>query len=279
MLDRIHESTERLSDAEKRVATWVLDHPREAAESTVAKVARESGASEPSVIRFCRRIGLSGFRELTIRLTEALSRPDSYIHQDVCADDATADAVTKVVDASIRALVDLRGTLSTMPLDEVVSHMVAARQWVFAGLGASGHVAGDAFHKFFRLGTPCSALTDNATIRQFASIAGQRDIILAISKSGNWGELIPSLTKARDNGAVIVALTERESELAHVASVVVGCGSYEDTNIYTPMISRLVHLTLLDALHVAVAIAAGDAAAENLRRSKEALTLNYGPAS
>lgn len=279
MLDRISESAGRLSRAEKRVADWVLEHPREAAESTVAKVARECGTSEPSVIRFCRRIGLSGFRELTIRLTEALSRPDSYVHQDVGADDATADAVTKVVDASIRALVELRGALSTMPLDEVVLHMANARQWVFAGFGASGHVASDACHKFFRLGKPCSVMKDNPSIRQFAAIAGPGDVIFAISKSGNWGDLIPSIVKARDNGAVIVAMTERESELARVASVVVGCSSDEDTNIYTPMVSRLVHLTLLDALHVAMALAAGDVAADNLRRSKEALTLSYGTVS
>lgn len=275
MLDRIHEAAGRLSRAERQVADWVLDHPREAAESTVAAVAAASGASEPSVIRFCRRIGLSGFRELTIRLTEALSRPDSYLHTDVNADDATPDAVTKVVDAAIRALVELRSQLSTMPIDEAVAVMAGARQLVFAGLGASGYVAADARHKFFRLGIPCSVLTDTPSIRQFAAIAGSGDVIIAISKAGNRSDLGQAFAKARDNGAAILAVTERSSALAASADFVLGCESREDTNIYTPMNSRLVHLALFDALHVSLALAIGDEAAENLRRSKEAL----GPVS
>ena len=246
MLDQINRSLGRLSRAEKKVAVWVLAHPRQATESTVAQVARESATSEPSVIRFCRRMGLGGFRELTIRLTEALSQPDSFVHQDVTDDDATSDAVAKVVDSTIQSLISLRSQLSTMPFDEVVDAMADARQFVFAGLGASGHVASDASNKFFRLGTPCSALTDVPSIRQFASIAAPDDI---------------------------VAVTERDSELAESARYVFACNAYEDTNIYTPMSSRLVHLSILDALQVALALSIGEAAATNLRRSKDALQL------
>ena len=271
MLDRIHESTGHLSPAERQVAEWVLAHPREAVESTVARVAGECGVSEPSVIRFCRRVGLSGFRELTLRLTEALSRPDSYVHRDVAASDATPDAVTKVIDASIRSLMDIRAQLSSMPIDKAVGQLREARQIVFAGLGASGHVASDACHKFFRLGIPCSVLTDTPTIRQFAAIAGPQDAIIVISKTGNRTELCSFLARARDNGATVIVISERKSDLANSASIVFGCHSYEDTNIYTPMNSRLIHLALLDALHVALALAMGGEAADKLRRSKEAL--------
>ena len=277
MLDQIRQSADRLSRAERQVAEWVLAHPRQATESTVAKVARECATSEPSVIRFCRRMGLSGFRELTIRLTEALSRPDSFVHHDVRADDATSDATVKVIDSTIQSLIDLRTQLSTMPFDNVVAAMADARQFVFAGLGASGHVAGDATHKLFRLGTPCSALTDTPSIRQFASIAGPSDVLLMISKTGRSPELCQAAQVAMDNGATVIAVTERNSELAKAAQHVFACNAYEDTNIYTPMSSRLVHLAILDALQVALALAIGEPAATNLRRSKDALksTDNY----
>lgn len=271
MLDRISQSMDRLSRAEKQVAEWVLAHPRQATEATVAEVARECSTSEPSVIRFCRRMGLSGFRELTIRLTEALSRPDSFVHRDVRDDDATSDATAKVIDSTIQSLIDLRTQLSTMPFDEVVASMADARQIVFSGLGASGHVASDASHKLFRLGTPCSALTDTPSIRQFASIAGPDDVIVLISKTGHSPDLCQSALAAIDNGATVVAVTEHDSELARAAQYVFACSTHEDTNIYTPMSSRLVHLSILDALQVALALAIGETAATNLRRSKDAL--------
>jgi RpiR family carbohydrate utilization transcriptional regulator len=271
MLDQISQSLGRLSRAEKQVAEWVLAHPRQATESTVAEVARECATSEPTVIRFCRRMGLSGFRELTIRLTEALSRPDSFVHHDVSDDDATSDATAKVVDAAIQSLIEARSQLSTAPFDEVIEAMVCARQFVFVGLGASGHVAGDACHKLFRLGTPCSALTDTPSIRQFASIAGPGDVLFVISKTGQSPELCQAAKQAMNNGAMVVAVTERNSELAGAARYVFACNANEDTNIYTPMSSRLVHLALLDALQVALALAIGETAATNLRRSKDAL--------
>ena len=271
MLGQINHSLGRLSRAEKRVAEWVLAHPRQATESTVAEVARACATSEPSVIRFCRRMGLSGFRELTLRLTEALSLPGSLLHRDVSAADSTSDATVKVVEAAIKSLVDLRAQLSTMPFEKVAQRMARSRQFVFAGLGASGHVASDACHKFFRLGTPTSALTEPPSIRQFAAIADDRDVLVLISKNGDSAELRNAAVEARDNGTLVVAITDPESALASAASMTFACDAGEDTNIYTPRSSRLVHLAVLDALHVATALALGETAAENLSRSKDAL--------
>ena len=271
MLGLINQSLPRLSRAEKQVAEWVLAHPRQATESTVAEVARACATSEPSVIRFCRRMGLSGFRELTLRLTEGLSQPDSLVHRDVSSADSASDATVKVVEAAIRSLIDLRAQLSTMPFEKVVARMVTARQFVFAGLGASGHVAADACHKFFRLGTPCNALTDSPSIRQFAAIAGSDDVLIAISKTGDTQALCDAAAEAHKNGACVVAITDSDSALSRAASLTFACDPEEDTNIYTPRSSRLVHLALLDALHVSVALAQGSDAAENLERSKNAL--------
>lgn len=99
MLSEIVHQSNRLSRAEQRVARWVLEHPKQAANATLAEVSAECGASEPTVIRFCRRLGVSGFREFARRLTEALSQPGSNIHRDLSASDTASDAVTKVFDA------------------------------------------------------------------------------------------------------------------------------------------------------------------------------------
>jgi RpiR family carbohydrate utilization transcriptional regulator len=271
MLSRIEQQAASLSRAERRVADWVVAHPRQAADATLAEVALECGASEPTVIRFCRSVGLSGFRELTIRLTEALSRPASYVHRDVAADDATADAVTKVVDAAISSLMDMRAQLSSIPIDEAAAMLRDARQITFIGLGASGHVATDACHKFFRLGTPCSAHTDTPSILQAAAIAGPGDVLVIVSHLGGWPELDRAAASARDNGAAVIALTNPASRLARIATVVFGWDPHEDTSVFTPMSSRLAQLALLDALYVAFALSLGDIAAEKLRRSKDAL--------
>jgi RpiR family carbohydrate utilization transcriptional regulator len=271
MLELIEKRLNDLSRAEQRVARWVLRHPRQAANSTLATVARECGTSEPTVIRFCRHVGLAGFRELPIRLTEALSRPASYVHRDVSPDDAIPDAAAKVVEASIQSLIDVRSRLSTMPIATAVKAMAAARQLAFIGLGGSGHVARDACQKFFRLAIPSTALTDTPTILQYAAIAGPGDVLIVLSQTGRWPELARAAELARNNGATVIAMTDPGTTLARVADILFPCIALEDTTVYTPMSSRLAQLALLDAVQVALALEIGEPAIERLQSSKEAL--------
>ncbi len=271
MLEHIEQKLGSLSRTEKKVAEWILRHPRQAAGATLREVADATGASEPTVVRFCRHIGLGGFRELTLRLTEALSRPASYVHAGVTADDALGDAVAKVLDSSIQALLDVRHELGSMPLDHAVATMVAARQLVFAGLGASGHVANDARHKFFRLGIPTSVFTDAPGLIQFAAIATPGDVLIMTSHTGAWRELIDAASLAQGNGATVIAITDPESPLAARVDLLIPCRVLEDTSVYTPMSSRLAQLALLDALQTAVALELGTSAVERLRGAKRAL--------
>lgn len=274
MLSLIANAIPDLSRSEKRVAKWVLEHPREATNATLAHIASECETSEPTVLRFCRRLGLGGFRELGIRLAESLSAPGSYVHRDVSPDDSTSDAAMKVMDASIQSLVEMRTALSSMPIDETTRAMASARQIAFAGLGASGHVARDACHKFFRLGIPCSSLLDTPMILQFASIAEPDDVLVLLSHTGRWQEFAQAAVLARERGATVVAITNPESELSKAASILFPCRVVEDTNVYTPMSSRLGQLALLDAILVALALVRGSAATERLKLSKDALLGN-----
>ena len=271
MLHEIQEQAPEMSRAEQRVARWVIQHPRQAARATLAEVAHACGTSEPTVIRFCRRIGLGGFRDFTIRLTEALSRPASNVHSNVGADDTAPDAVAKVLDASIRSLTDMRSMISSLPVDAAVLAMRSARQIGFAGLGASGHVAADACQKYFRLGIPCTALTNTPDLLQFAAVCDAKDVLVITSHEGRWPELSRAAELARMAGATVIALSDRKSRLARLASIFFPCDEIRDPSIFTPMSSRLAHLALLDALQVALALAMGETAVERLRRSREAL--------
>lgn len=275
MLSRISNAIQDLSPSEKRVAEWVLEHPKEASTATLAHIAGECETSEPTVLRFCRSLGLGGFRELGIRLVESLSTPGSYVHRDVSPNDSISDAAMKVMDASIQSMMEMRAQLSSMPIEEAAQAMASARQIAFAGLGASGHVARDACHKFFRLGIPCSSLLDTPMIAQFASIAEPEDVLVLLSHTGRWQEFARAADVARERGATIIAITNPESDLANAASILFPCRVVEDTNVYTPMSSRLGQLALLDAILVALALAHGSVATERLKLSKEALSSDH----
>ncbi len=271
ILDKIERALDGLSRSEARVARWIVANPRAAIDHSIAEVAATAGVSEPTIIRFCRSVGVSGFRELKTRLIANLHRPESYLHHDVNSHDSARGAASKVLERSIRTLVDLREQLQDFPLESVVAAMTGARQLIFVGLGASGIVAQDACHKFFRLGVPCSTALDSQTILQRAAIAGAGDIYIAISHTGTWPELVQAMALAKSRGATVIVLTEPSAPLAQSASLVIECHPPEDTNVFTPMSSRLAQLALLDALQVALALRRGEQAEDSLRRSKAVL--------
>jgi RpiR family carbohydrate utilization transcriptional regulator len=271
MLARIEQLLPNLSPAEARVGRWLLDHPRQGLEAPLAQVAAGAGTSEPTVVRFCRRLGLDGFRELRIRLAESLGRPADYVHRGVLPDDSASDAVGKVIDSAVQTLMALRDSIGMMPVSEIVEAMADARQIMFAGLGASGYVARDARQKFFRLGIPCAVATDGPTILQSAAIAMPGDVFVLVSHSGTQAELVRAALLCRSRGATVVAVTKAASGLGREARFVLESHSTEDTSLYTPMESRLAQLAILDAVQVSLALRLGEAGADKLRAAKMAL--------
>ena len=181
------------------------------------------------------------------------------------ADDAAR--LRRMTDDARREL----GALFDMLIRPAIDEIRDARQIIFLGLGASGHVAQDACQKFFRLGTPCSAITNTPGILQVAAISRPGDVLVMVSHLGAWPEIESAATTARENGAGVIAITDPRVELANIATVFFSCDRLEDTSVYTPMSSRLAQLALLDALYVAYALALGETATQNLRRSKNAL--------
>ena len=65
-----------LPRAEKAIAEALLDNPEAITVMTLAELAKESGSSEASIIRFCRRLGFRGYTEMKNGFKTALDEND-----------------------------------------------------------------------------------------------------------------------------------------------------------------------------------------------------------
>ena len=138
-------------------------------------------------------------------------------------------------------------------------------------MGASGAVAIDAHHKFFRLGVPCVAYADSHMQYMSAATLAPGDVVVAISHTGRTRELLQSVELARASGASIVAITAKGSPLEEFADLLLAVDVREDTDLYTPMTSRIAHLVVIDVLALGVALAGDTRSVERLRRMKDQL--------
>jgi RpiR family transcriptional regulator, carbohydrate utilization regulator len=277
LVGAIRANLERLSPAERRVAGVVLAKPDAVIYMTLADVAAEARVSEPTVIRFSRTSGCDGFQSLKIRLAQSLGPGFAYADLDIGADDTAEAYATKVFIATMDNLARVRQRLDATALEAAVQAIARAGRLAFFGLGASGAVALDAYHKFFRLVGSCAAYTDSHMQHMAASVLAPGDVVVAISHTGRARELLESVPVARAAGATVAAITAPGSPLAQRSSIVLGVEVPEDTDVHTPMISRIAHLLIIDTLAVGVARQGGPATAERLQRLKASLQAKRTP--
>ena len=274
MLGRIQGLRDSLPPAERKVADAVLSRPEAIMGAPGRTLAVEAGVSEPTVLRFCRSVGCSSFVDFKVKLAQSLVSPGPGAGQrytQVRAEDTVADAASKVFRSTIEVIARVREQLDIGAVERSAVALLKARRIDIYGLGASGLVAADAQHKLFRLTNHATAYADSHMQLTAAATLGPEDVVLAISHSGRTEELLQTVDIALATGATVIAITTPGSPLARRASIVIPVDVVEATEFYTPMVSRLAHLVVIDALFVGLALLSPPANADRQRRMRAAL--------
>ena len=275
MLDRITASLPSLAPAEQRVGRLVLADPRAFANLPVSELADRAHVSKPTVVRFCRSMGYDGLSDFKLKLAGSVSEGVPFIHRSVDVDDKTGDVLVKVIDNTVAALLKYRNDASTFAIEKAVDAMATTcktgRRIEFYGVGNSGIVAQDAQHKFFRLGVNTIAYSDGHMQVMSATLLGPGDCVLVISNSGRTRDLMDACDIARKNGATAIVMTASGSPLASAGQIHLAADHPEGYDRYSPMVSRLLHLVIIDVLATAVALRIGPRLQPLLREMKNNL--------
>jgi len=261
MLDRIKACLPSLAPAEQRVGKLVLSDPRSFAKLPVSELADRAHVSKPTVVRFCRSVGYDGLSDFKLKLAGSVSEGVPFIHRSVDADDKTIDITVKVIDNTVAAFLKYRNDASTAMIDKTVTALLFAYQQgkriEFFGVGNSGVVAQDAQHKFFRLGVNTIAYSDGHMQVMSASLLEPGDCVVIISNSGRTRDLMDACDIARKHGATTIVITASGSPLAAAGHIHLAADHPEGYERYSPMVSRLLHLLIIDILATCVALRIG----------------------
>ncbi|MBL8352578.1 MAG: MurR/RpiR family transcriptional regulator [Burkholderiaceae bacterium] len=265
MLDRIRASIPALPPAEQRVARLLLTDPRSFATLPVGELADRSHVSKPTVVRFCRSVGYDGLADFKLKLAGTVNEGVPFVHRSVDEDDKPADLIVKVIDNAVAAMLKYRNNAASHAFEQAIAALAEAGQQrkriEFYGVGNSGIVAQDAQHKFFRLGVNTIACSDGHVQVMSATMLGPGDCAVVISNSGRSRDLIDAADIARRKGATVIVITASGSPLAQLAQshnqIVLAADHPEDYDRYSPMVSRLLHLLIVDILSTGVALRLG----------------------
>jgi RpiR family carbohydrate utilization transcriptional regulator len=270
MLERIKASLPSLAPAEQRVGKLVLSDPRSFANLPVSELADRAHVSKPTVVRFCRSVGYDGLSDFKRKLAGSVSEGVPFIHRSVDIDDKVGDVLVKVIDNTVAAFLKYRNDASTTAIERACEALAASyetgRRIEFYGVGNSGIVAQDAQHKFFRLGVNTIAYSDGHMQVMSASMLGPGDCVVVISNSGRTRDLMDACAIARKNGVTTIVITATGSPLASAGHVHLAADHPEGYDRYSPMVSRLLHLMVIDVLATSVALRIGGARLQPLLR-------------
>ncbi|WHI44889.1 transcriptional regulator HexR [Microbulbifer sp. EKSA008] len=268
---RISEQLSSMRKSERKVAEYILANPDEIIHMRIVDLATEAQVSEPTVVRFCRAVGCSGFQEFKLNLAQQLASSPSFGQIAVTETDTIAEYKRKVFDSTVDTLLKVRDRIDDRALEAAVTAMAASKRVEFFGFGASGAVAADAQHKFFRLQLATAAHSDHHIQNMSAMSMQAGDVVVAISQSGRTKALLRSMSMAKEQGALVVGLAPSGSPVAQQASIPLEVDVEEDIEIYTPLSSRIAHLVVIDVLAIGVAQRKGPQLQEHLLKLKQGL--------
>ncbi|WP_054676628.1 MurR/RpiR family transcriptional regulator [Parasalinivibrio latis] len=270
-LEKIQKNLENFSKSERKVAEVIIASPQTAIHSSIATLAKMADVSEPTVNRFCRRLDTKGFPDFKLHLAQSLATGTPYVNRNVEESDGPEAYCNKIFESTMACLDVAKNSLDVTQINRAVDLLTQAKKISFFGLGASASVANDAQNKFFRFNIPIVCFSDTVMQRMSCINCNDGDVVVIISHTGRTKSLVDIALLAKENGATVIGITAKDSPLDKVCSLTITLDVAEDTDVYMPMASRVVQMTVVDVLATGFTLRRGPGFRENLRRVKEAL--------
>lgn len=214
MQDRIAALLPSLTPAERRVAELLLPDPQLATQLTIAKLARQAGVSEPTVMRFVRALGhegWTGFRLAAARQGTG-PRPPARFGADLSPEELAAAAL----DAAAAAAIALHRSPGTAVLAAAARSLTAATR---VEIWAEGPPAGAGQALALRLLPLARAVAVREAARSWPAAARGLAPGAAVLVLHPGGQAAPALEEAlalaaRAGAALLVAAPPADSLLA-----------------------------------------------------------------
>jgi arabinose-5-phosphate isomerase len=172
--------------------------------------------------------------------------------------------VERFFDLSIAQLSELKAGFDLHAISRAVELIRAAEtrggRVHVTGVGKPEHVARYAASLFCSVGTLATFLHATETLHGTLGQVHPKDVVIAISNSGNTTELCAAATAVKDHGAQLIAVTGNDaSELGQLADLVLCAPVDKEGGVLglAPRISVLAEVFVLAALSVALEAARG----------------------
>ncbi len=261
-----------LAQSERKLADYLLEHAERARHLSSQQLAADVGVSQSSVVKFAQKLGYKGFPALKLALSDALangSRP-VQVHNEILANDPLKRVGEKLLEEKLAAMNASLDINSEEKLAQAATLLGNARRILLVGIGASGLVAKNLAWKLMKIGVNAVAEQDAHALLATVQAMNEKDVLLAISHSGERREINLAADEALRVGAQILAITGfTPNALQQRASHCLYTIAEEQATRSAAISSTSAQLLLTDLLFMALVQRDLEHAPERIRHSEE----------
>lgn len=208
-LIKVRSSYNQLTKAEKKVASFIMQNPKQVLFMSITDLAEACSVGDTSVFRFCKTMDLKGYQEFKMMLSLSLreSEEEPGMEGDISLDDSFTEVAKKVLNTNMNALTETYSLLDENSFFQAIDALHQAKRIYFFGVGASLLTALKAMNKFLRIEPKVYCVQDSHMQAMVASMMGPEDVAMVFSYSGATKDTIHVAELAKQAGAKIICLT------------------------------------------------------------------------
>ena len=273
IMEQIIRISPQLHRAEKKIADALLENPEAIENRTLAQMSAGSGASEATIVRFCRRLGFDGYTALKDAFTQANHRdPVSLIN--IREQDSMASILEKLYRNNLEVLSETMA-IKTNDYERVLEVLLRAKSIHFFAVGDACVVAKLCYMKFRRIGVSCTAEEDVMCQMITAGNLTSDDVAIAVSYEGRSRNVVEAMKIAKERGATTISITRRErSPLLQYSDITLLISAHDLTIGRDKITRRISDQLILEALYLGYESRLANSYREKLRVTQNAIDTN-----
>jgi DNA-binding MurR/RpiR family transcriptional regulator len=240
-----------------RLASWLLQQRQKIVDLPISRFAQETGVTETTIVRFCKGIGYSGYRELRLALVQSVgvakglqlgageSSPEP-------GDGSMLSLAKKLVAINTDVLTRTPQLLDEQSLEQAVEALLQGTEVYLVGFGSSTPIALDLYQRLLRLGIRATICSDPHILTVITTNLEPGAVLFGVTYSGQSRDLVDALKAVKGREATRIVLTSNAGAAAARLADILLISAVPEMAARETVATRISQLAIVDVLCTAL---------------------------
>ncbi len=235
------------SPKEKKIADFIIENPMLPVDLSIDQLSKRIGISESTVVRFVQKLNFAGYKQFRISLARETVPVDMKpIKQGL-------DSVEVALSSAKGCFDETFTQLNHSCIKDAGKLISQSKNFFIAGLGGSGIIASDMYHRFVGTDVSCHFSNEFHTQLMLAAKSNEDDVALVISHTGIDLDAIAIAEEFKSHGCKLIVITNHPlSPIAQLADIKILVKNTQTSPIAELFSERIATLVITDALYIEV---------------------------